>query len=73
MNDLAKSMMLWLPSYLVEDESAVNNVTRANGLIFDFCNREISLEQVLDEFSSMDVSADEFRETLLFNLEQRGA
>lgn len=72
MNDLSTDVMLWLPSHLVEEVEAVHNVTRANGLIIDFCDRDIGLEQVLDEFSTMGISPDEFRSTLDFNLRRRG-
>ena len=71
MNDLPKSIMLWLPSYLAENEEAVTNVTKANGLIIDFCDRDVSFEQVLDEFSTMNVDVDDFRENLDFYLRQR--
>lgn len=73
MDNLQRDVMLWLPSYLVEDEEAVRDVTYANGLIMDFCDRDIGLEQVLDEFSARGISPDEFIETLDFNLRQRGA
>ena len=72
MNDLSTDVMLWLPAYLVKDQEAVDNVTKANGLIMDFCDCDASLEQVLDEFSTMGVSPDRFRETLDFNLRLRG-
>lgn len=72
MSDLQESVMLWLPSHMVESEEATNNVTKANGLIMDFCDLDIPLEQVLDEFSAMGISPDEFRETLDFNLRLRG-
>ena len=63
--------MLWLPSYLTEDEEAMTNVTKANGLLMDFCDCDVSFEQVLDEFSTMDVNVDDFRENLDFYLRQR--
>lgn len=72
MSELATDVMLWLPTYLVDDSEAVANVTRANGLILDFCDRDVSLEQVLDEMSTIGVSPDQFRETLDFNLRLRG-
>lgn len=72
MSDLPESVMLWLPTYLVEDESAVHNVTKANGLIIDFCDRDASLEQVLDEMSTMGINSNSFIECLDFNLRQRG-
>lgn len=70
--DLSESLMLWLPAYLTEDEEAVSNVTKTNGLIMDFCDLDISLEQLLDEMSTMGVGVDNFRENLDFNLRQRG-
>ena len=72
MNDLSESVMLWLPTYLVEDSEAVHNVTKANGLIIDFCDRDIGLEQVLDEMSTMGINSDSFIENLDFNLRRRG-
>lgn len=72
MTDLPESVMLWLPSHLVQDEEAVNNVTKANGLIFDFCDRDITLEEVLDEISSMDINPDIFANSLDFQLRLRG-
>ena len=72
MNNLSTDVMLWLPSHLVEDGEAVHNVTRANGLIIDFCDRDIGLEQVLDEFSTIGIDVDDFRTALDFNLRQRG-
>ena len=73
MDNLAESVMLWLPSYLIDDEEAISNVTKANGLIMDFGDFDIELEQVLDEFSTMDVDVDNFRENLDFVLRQKGA
>lgn len=73
MSNLQESVMLWLPAHLTEDKSAVRNVTQANGLIMDFCDRDICLEQILDEFSTMGIHTDEFIENLDFNLRQRGA
>ena len=72
MDNLARATMLWLPSYMVEDDEAVAEVTKANGLIMDFCDRDIELEQVLDEFSTLGISPDDFRETLDFHLRLRG-
>lgn len=73
MNDLAEATMLWLPSYMVEDDEAVANVTQANGLIIDFCDGDIPLEQVLDELQTIGMSADDYRETLDFHLRLMGA
>ncbi len=72
MNNLSESIILWLPAHLTEDESAVRDVTQANSLIMDFCDRDISLEQVLDEFSTMGVHTDSFIESLDFSLRQKG-
>lgn len=57
-------MMLWLPSHMVEDSEAVADVTKANGLILDFCDREICLEQVIDEFSDLGVCVDTYLDDL---------
>ena len=72
MNNLSDSLLLWLPSYMVEDDEARKVVTTANGLIVDFCDLDIGLEQVLDEFNTIGVSPDQFRENLDFNLRIRG-
>lgn len=72
MSDLYDSVMLWLPAHLVEDREVVDNVTKANGLIMDFCDQDIRLEQVLDEMSTMGINSNNFIETLDFNLRQRG-
>lgn len=72
MRDLATDVMLWLPAHMVENSQATANVTKANGLILDFCDRDVSLEQVLDELLTMGISPDEFRETLDFNLRLKG-
>lgn len=72
MKDLQEDVILWLPTHLTEDADAIASVTKANGLIMDFCDRDIALEQVLDEFSTIGISADEFMATLDFNLRLRG-
>ena len=72
MADLQESVMLWLPSHLVEDDEKVANVTKANGLIMDFCDGDIRLEQALDEMSSMGINPDIFADSLDFNLRLRG-
>jgi hypothetical protein len=73
MSNLSESMMLWLPSYMVEDSEAIADVTKANGLILDFCDREIHLEQVLDEFSDLGVCMDTYLEDLDTNIRRLGA
>lgn len=60
MSNTLQPMMLWLPSHMVEDEQAVTDITNANGLIMDFCDQEIGLEQVLDEFSTIGVDMDDY-------------
>ena len=72
MNNLSESIMLWLPAYLTEDTEAIHNVTKANGLIVDFCDRDCNLEQVLDEISTMGINTNTFTENLDFNLRQKG-
>ena len=72
MSDLSQDVMLWLPTYLVEDKEAVKTVTKANGLIMDFCDLDIGLEQVLDEFSTMKLNPDYLMEDLDFHLRRRG-
>lgn len=72
MKDLAEATMLWLPSYMVEDDEAVADITQANGLIVDFCDRDISFEQLLDELSTLKVDVDDYRANLDYCLRQRG-
>lgn len=73
MANLSESMMLWLPSYMVEDDEAVEDVTKANGLILDFCSQEICLEQVIDELSDLDVHTDTYLDDLDLTLTRLGA
>lgn len=72
MNDLATNVILWLPAYMTEDDESVELVTKANGLILDFCDRDASLEQVLDELSTMRLSPDAFANNLDLVLRKRG-
>jgi hypothetical protein len=72
-DNLSESMLLWLPSYLVEDSEAVQEMTSANGLILDFCQQEISLEQVCDEFSTIGVDMDDYLNRLDSTLHRLGA
>jgi hypothetical protein len=72
MTNLSESMMLWLPSYMVEDDEAVEDVTKANGLLLDFCDREIGLEQVCDEFSTIGVDMDAYLNDLDTSLRRLG-
>lgn len=72
MDNLTTDVMLWLPAYLTEDDESVELVTKANGLILDFCDRDVSLEQVLDELSTMRLSPDAFTHNLDLNLRKRG-
>lgn len=72
MDNLAEATMLWLPSYMIDDDDAVADVTKANGLIIDFCDLDISLEQLLDELAVLSVDVDSYRASLDFNLRQRG-
>ncbi len=73
MTNLSQSMMLWLPSYMVEDDEAVADVTKANGLILDFGDGEISLEQIVDEFSDLGVHTDSYLDDLDLTLRRLGA
>jgi hypothetical protein len=73
MTNLSESMMLWLPSYMVEDDEAVKDVTQANGLILDFCDGEISFEQIVDEFSTIGVCTDTYLVDLDSTLRRLGA
>lgn len=70
---LSESMFLWLPSHLTEDTEAIQNITNANGLILDFCEQEISLEQVCDEFSAINVDMDDYLSNLDSSLRRLGA
>jgi hypothetical protein len=72
-NTLSESMFLWLPSYMVEDPGAIEEVTNANGLILDFCHQEITLEQVCDEFSDINVDMDNYLNHLDSTLHRLGA
>ncbi|MGL5940814.1 MAG: hypothetical protein ACRC2S_10550 [Waterburya sp.] len=72
-DDLSESMFLWLPSHMVEDSEAVTDVTKANGLILDFCDQEICLEQVLDEFSTIGVCMDTYLDNLDSTMRRLGA
>ena len=73
MSDLSADVMLWLPAHLTENRDLVGDVTKANGLIMDFCDRDIELEQLLEEFLTLGFSPDDFRNVLDANLRQRGA
>lgn len=72
MKDLAEATMLWLPSYMAEDDEAVASVTQANGLIIDWCDGEIGFEQFLDELWTVDVDVDDYVASLDYYLKQRG-
>jgi hypothetical protein len=58
---------------MVEDDEAVADVTKANGLILDFCDGEISLEQIVDEFSDLGVHTDTYLDDLDLTLRRLGA
>lgn len=70
---LSESMFLWLPSYMTEDTEAVQDITNANGLILDFCEQEISFEQVCDELSTINVDMDDYLNNLNLTLRRLGA
>jgi hypothetical protein len=72
-NNLSECMFLWLPSHMVEDPEAVEDVTKANGLILDFCDSEVSFEQVLDEFSTIGVDMDDYLSDLDLTMRRLGA
>lgn len=66
--------MLWLPSHMVEDDpEAVETVTSANGIILDFCDGNISLEQVLDELNDHHVDMDDYLDNFEQSLHRFGA
>ena len=74
MSNFSEAVMLWLPAYLVdEDSKAVETVTTANGIILDFCDGEISFEQTLDELNDHHVDVDSYLEDFERSLRQFGA
>lgn len=65
--------MLWLPSHMVEDDTeAIETVSTANGLIFDFMDGDICLEQALDEMNDCHVDVDHFLDDLELSIRQHG-
>jgi hypothetical protein len=58
---------------MVEDPEAVEDVTKANGLILDFCDHEIGFEQVLDEFSTIGVDMNSYLDDLDSAMRRLGA
>jgi hypothetical protein len=74
MTNFDEAVMLWLPAYLVEDDSeAVETVTTANRIILDFCDGEISFEQTLDELHDQCVDVDSYLEDFEQSLRRFGA
>ena len=74
MSNFSEAVMLWLPAYLVdEDSKAVETVTTANGIILDFCDGEISFEQTLDELNDHHVDVDSYLENFERSLRHFGA
>lgn len=70
---LQKPMMLWLPSYMVDDEEAVEDITKANGLVVDYLDGDICIEQMLDEFNDIGVDLDDYEKKLETTLRRLGA
>lgn len=70
-----ESMLLWLPSYLVEenDTETIANVTKANGAILDFLDGELTLAQMLEIVDDLDTDVDDYLKSLDSNLRQFGA
>ena len=74
MSNFSEAVILWLPAYLVdEDSKAVETVTTANGIILDFCDGEISFEQTLDELNDHHVDVDSYLENFERSLRHFGA
>lgn len=69
MDDFQESIMLWLPSYMVEDEEAVTNVTIANGLVMDLIDGDATLEEVYDNLSDIGVDLNGYTKNLEIALE----
>ncbi len=74
MSILQEPMMLWLPSWMVEEvPEAVKNITKANGLVMDYLDRDIPIEQMLDEFNDIGVDLDDYADNLEATLRRLGA
>lgn len=72
--DLRESMLLWLPSsMLTEQSSLIEEVTAANGAILDFCDGELSFADTLEAIEYYGANVDQYRASLADDLRQLGA
>jgi len=73
---LQDSMLLWLPSSEYECDSEFSHhasvVERANGAVIDFCDREISMSDLLDTIEFWGADVDDYRVSLDANLRALG-
>lgn len=65
---LQESMLLWIPGTsesLEESDDLNSKVTAANGAVIDFCDRQISLDELLQIVEFYGGNVDNYRADLL--------
>ena len=74
-NKLIESSLLWLPIHLIEDDTteAITENTKSNGIILDFLDGEIGLEETIDHLNDCHIDIDNYLRTLDSNLRSLGA